>query len=81
MTTTQRKARAGASTKPANCWRIERIPGRPAHRTETGRIELPLWLSRNGRHVADASLTMTLDEAAELRAHLDQLIYGDTGTS
>lgn len=81
MTMTHRrssKQEGGTSANPARGWRIERIIGRPPHRTEAGRIALPLWLSSDGRHVADGALVMTADEAAELRAHLDRLL-GDGG--
>ena len=51
-------------------WRIERIPGRPLRTAGNDRMALPLWLVRDGRHVADVELVMSLAEAEHLHAAL-----------
>lgn len=51
-------------------WEIQRAPGSGLHRTADDRLALPLRLSRNGEHVTDPVLTLTLVEAEHLHAAL-----------
>lgn len=44
------------------------------HRTEAGRIALPLSITDNGERLADSDLVMTCDAAAELYAELGQAL-------
>ncbi|GGP71885.1 hypothetical protein GCM10010278_57270 [Streptomyces melanogenes] len=48
-------------------WRMEPIPSRPPHRDDDGSIRVPVWLSRDGRHVADTEMVL-LPYEAELLA-------------
>ena len=69
---------AGGTPRPetGGGWRIERIPGRPPHSTEDGRLALPLWLVRDGRHIADIELVMSPAEAEHLHASLCRALEG-----
>lgn len=49
-------------------WRIERIPGRPVHSLEDGRFGLPLWLLKDGKHIADLELSMSPAETERVHA-------------
>jgi hypothetical protein len=51
-------------------WKVERVPGRPLHRTEDGLFALPLRLTRSGNHPTDTTLTLTPVEAEHLHAAL-----------
>ncbi|MET7900357.1 hypothetical protein ABZS86_02390 [Streptomyces sp. NPDC005355] len=59
--------------RPDPDWRIDRIPGRPAYRTDDGRVALPLWLAQDGKHVADVELMLTPGEAEQLHQALAEL--------
>jgi hypothetical protein len=39
-------------------WKVERTPGCPVRRGEDGRVAVPLRLSRQGEHAADAELSL-----------------------
>lgn len=70
MTVTARSAR----TDGARGLRFDRIPGLAPRLTDDGRIALPLWALRNGRHIGDADLTMSPAEAELLRDQLSGLL-------
>ncbi|MER5221281.1 hypothetical protein [Streptomyces flaveus] len=57
-------------------WQIERPPGSRVHRTNDGRVAVPLRLSRNGEHATDAELSLTLVEAEHLHAALCRALDG-----
>lgn len=69
------------TANPAQGVRIERLTSSPLRRTEAGRIALPLWVLKDGRHVGDGDLVMTQDEATalflELREQLGELPIND----
>lgn len=73
MTTTQRRA-VRRTANPTQGVRIERLPGKDAHLTEAGRIAIPLWVLKDGKHLGDSDLVLTHDEAALLHAQLDRLL-------
>ncbi|GAB2806380.1 hypothetical protein GCM10027091_43230 [Streptomyces daliensis] len=58
------------TANPAQGVRIERLSRRPLRRTQAGRIALPLWVLKDGKHVGDGDLVMTQDEATELLLEL-----------
>ncbi|NGO70739.1 hypothetical protein [Streptomyces boncukensis] len=49
-------------------WRIDRIPSKRVSVTDDNRVRLPLWILRDGRHAADAPLTLSRVEAEHLHA-------------
>lgn len=60
------------SPKPKNPsgpkgWRVDPIPSCPAYQDGAGHTRIPVWLTKNGRHVADAEMIL-LPAAAELLA-------------
>lgn len=57
-------------------WKIERTPGCPLHRTDDDRLALQLRLTRDGKHAADAELTLSLAEAEHLHAALCRALDG-----
>lgn len=58
------------TTDSGPAWRVEPIPGRLAYRDENGRTRIPVWLVRNGRHVADTDIVLLPSEATLLRDQL-----------
>lgn len=54
-------------------WRIDRIPSRPARAVE-GRVAVPLWLVRDGEHVADVDLLLSAAEAEVLHAETGDVL-------
>jgi len=50
--------------------RVERIPSRPPYRLDDGRIAVPLWVLRDGRHLGDTEWLMSPQEAADLADRL-----------
>jgi hypothetical protein len=63
-----------ATANPAQGVRVERIPGKSIRLTEAGRIAVPLWVVKDGNHVGDADLVLTVDEAATMHAQLAKLL-------
>ncbi|MFH8594773.1 hypothetical protein [Streptomyces rimosus] len=59
------------SRKPRPDWRIDLIPSRRSYRDEDGNIRVPMWLTKNGRHMADTEMILLPSEAALL---LDGLV-------
>ncbi|WP_326581967.1 hypothetical protein OG889_24875 [Streptomyces sp. NBC_00481] len=57
-------------------WRIERTPGSRVHRTDGGRVAVPLRLSRNGEHATDAELVLSMVETEHLHASLCRALEG-----
>lgn len=66
--------------KPRPCvpqgWRVEPIPSRPAYRGEDGNVHIPVWLSQNGRHVADTEMVLLSSEAELLSERLTDAVGG-----
>lgn len=72
MTNIEPRSRHTAS--PSQGVRIERLSGRPLHRTQAGRLALPLWVLNDGKHIGDGALVMTQDEATALYLELREQI-------
>lgn len=53
-------------------WRLDPIPSRPALRDGEGNIRIPVWLTKNGRHVADTEMVLLPSEAELLRDRLTE---------
>lgn len=51
-------------------WRTDPIPSRPAYRDVDGNIRIPVWLTKNGRHMADTEMVLLPSEAALLADNL-----------
>ncbi|WP_150238078.1 hypothetical protein [Streptomyces albofaciens] len=51
-------------------WRMDPIPSRPAYRDDDGNIRIPVWLTKNGRLMADTEMILLLSEAALLDDNL-----------
>ncbi|MGH3343322.1 MAG: hypothetical protein ACRDPK_10650 [Carbonactinosporaceae bacterium] len=75
MIVTDGQSTPGKSAKPAAGLRIERLPNTDLRRTEAGRIELPLWVLMDGKHLGDGELVMAVEEAAALHAQLGHLLH------
>ncbi|MFI9233365.1 hypothetical protein [Streptomyces rimosus] len=54
------------SRKTPPDWRIDPIPSRQSYRDEDGNIRVPMWLTKNGRHMADTDMILLPSEAALL---------------
>jgi len=57
-------------------WRVEPIPSRAAYKDDAGRIRIPVWLSKNGRHTADTEIVLLPSEAELLADHLADAMDG-----
>lgn len=57
-------------------WRIDPVPSRPSYRDAEGNIRVPMWLARDGRHVADADMMLLPSEAELLRERLTAALDG-----
>ncbi|MFD9790232.1 hypothetical protein ACFWXK_04695 [Streptomyces sp. NPDC059070] len=57
-------------------WRVDPIPSRPARRDTDGNVRVPLWLARDGEHVADADMVLLPSEAALLHDRLGEALRG-----
>ncbi|MEE4595774.1 hypothetical protein V2J94_28445 [Streptomyces sp. DSM 41524] len=65
-----------------NKWRVERIPSQPPTRDEeTNHITIPVWITHDGRHKADAKLTLLPSEAVALFDQLGGLLRDRTARS
>ncbi len=51
-------------------WRMDPIPSRKAYRDDDGNIRVPMWLTKNGRHMADTEMVLLPSEAALLAESL-----------
>lgn len=49
---------------------MDPIPSRPAYRDDDGNIRVPVWLTKNGRHMADTEMVLLPSEAALLADNL-----------
>lgn len=49
---------------------VRLIPARPAHRTDDGRVAVPLWVRNDGVHLGDTELVLSRDEALALADRL-----------
>ncbi|MEU1019496.1 hypothetical protein [Streptomyces sp. NPDC005898] len=56
-------------------WRMDPIPSRPAYRDDEGRIRVPMWLTKNGRHTADTEMVLLPSEAALLADNLANAMH------
>ncbi|WP_069884096.1 hypothetical protein [Streptomyces luteocolor] len=57
-------------------WRLDPIPSRQAYRGDDGFIRVPMWISRDGKHVADTEMVLLPTEAALLSEHLTEALAG-----
>ncbi len=55
---------------------MDPIPSRPAYRDDDGKIRIPVWLTRDGRHVADTEMILLPSEAQLLSERLTDAIGG-----
>ncbi|MFJ5128342.1 hypothetical protein ACIP80_25020 [Streptomyces sp. NPDC088555] len=51
-------------------WRMDPISSRPAYQDGDGNIRMPVWSTKNGRHMAETELALLPPEAALLAEHL-----------
>lgn len=51
-------------------WRMDPLPSRPAYRDDDGNVRVPMWLTKNGRHMADTEMILLPSEAALLADNL-----------
>lgn len=58
-------------------WRMDPIPGRPAYRDGEGNVRVPVWLTRDGRHVADTEMVLLPSEAELLGERLTAALDGE----
>ncbi len=49
---------------------MDPIPSHAAYRDDDGNIRVPVWLTKNGRHVADTEMVLLPSEAALLADNL-----------
>lgn len=49
---------------------MDPIPSRPAYQDGDGNIRVPVWLTKNGRHMADTEMVLLPSEAALLADNL-----------
>jgi hypothetical protein len=49
---------------------MDPIPSRPAYQDDAGNIRVPVWLAKDGRHVADMEMTLLPSEAELLSERL-----------
>ncbi|CAM5634720.1 hypothetical protein SALBM135S_01774 [Streptomyces alboniger] len=59
-------------------WRMDPIPSRPAYRDDDGNIRVPVWLTKNGRHMADTEMILLPSEAALLADNLTNAMRGNS---
>ena len=57
-------------------WRLEPSPGREVHRNASGTIRVPIWISRDDKHVADADLVLLPSEAQLMSDRLATAVGG-----
>ncbi len=51
-------------------WRMDPIPSRQAYGDVDGNIRVPMWLTKNGRHMADTEMVLLPSEAALMADNL-----------
>ncbi|WP_405613116.1 hypothetical protein [Streptomyces sp. NBC_01508] len=51
---------------------MDPIPSRPAYRDHEEKIRIPVWLTKNGRHVTDTEMILLPSEAELLRERLTE---------
>ncbi|MFE6404213.1 hypothetical protein [Streptomyces alboflavus] len=56
--------------KASQGWRMDPIPSRQAYQDDDGNIRIPVWLTKNGRHMADTEMVLLPSEAALLADNL-----------
>ncbi|GHE61626.1 hypothetical protein GCM10018785_33270 [Streptomyces longispororuber] len=66
------------SQKITQGWRMDPIPSRAAYRDGEGNIRVPVWLTKNGRHVADTEMVLLPSEAALLADNLTHAMRDDS---
>ncbi|WP_171164271.1 hypothetical protein [Streptomyces sp. I05A-00742] len=57
-------------------WRVELTPFRRPYLDADGNVCIPLWLCRDGEHVADTALRLRPSEAEPFRYHIDGVLSG-----
>ncbi|MGK5637115.1 hypothetical protein ACSNOK_02165 [Streptomyces sp. URMC 126] len=55
-------------------WRVELTPFRRPFLDAHGNVCVPLWLCKDGVHVADTTLRLRPSEAAPFRDHIDGVL-------
>ncbi|MEV0220014.1 hypothetical protein [Streptomyces sp. NPDC050704] len=55
---------------PVCGWRMDPIPSRPAYKGDDGSVRIPIWLTKNGRHIADVEMVLLPSEAELLADRL-----------
>ncbi|MEV0640183.1 hypothetical protein AB0I77_35670 [Streptomyces sp. NPDC050619] len=61
----------------ARGWRMDPIPSRPAYKGDDDSIRIPIWLTKNGRHIADVEMVLLPSEAELLADCLAQAMGSD----
>ncbi|MFC7308472.1 hypothetical protein ACFQVC_30170 [Streptomyces monticola] len=59
-----------ASNQEPKGWRLDPIPSRTAYRDDDGNVRVPMWITRNGNHVADTEMVLLPSEVDLLRDQL-----------
>ncbi|HEY9412683.1 MAG TPA: hypothetical protein VIP77_24125 [Jiangellaceae bacterium] len=57
-------------------WRLEPCPGREVHTDVHGQICVPMWISRDDEHVADAEMVLLPAEARLMSDRLTMAVGG-----
>ncbi|MEV3856673.1 hypothetical protein AB0J38_20380 [Streptomyces sp. NPDC050095] len=57
-------------------WRLDPIPSRKAYRDDDGFIRVPMWIAKDGKHVADTEMVLLPSEAALLSERLTEALAG-----
>ncbi|MER6531131.1 site-specific integrase [Streptomyces sp. NPDC001508] len=57
-------------------WRLDPIPSQKTYRDDDGFIRVPMWIARDGKHVADTEIILLPSEAAFLSEHLTEALAG-----
>ncbi|MFF4603566.1 hypothetical protein ACFY12_12600 [Streptomyces sp. NPDC001339] len=55
-------------------WRLDPIPTRKTYMDEDGNVRVPMWITRNGKHVADTEMALLPSEAELLSERLTEAI-------
>lgn len=66
------------SQKAPQGWRMDPMPSRQAYRDGEGNIRVPMWLTKNGRHMADTEMVLLPSEAALLADNLVKALRENT---
>ncbi|MGW0731430.1 hypothetical protein [Streptomyces sp. NPDC002851] len=75
MPTTPRPKKPRNPATPKG-WRVDPIPSRPAYQGDAGHILIPVWLTKNGQHMADTDMVLLPAEAKLLSERLTNALCG-----